>query len=123
MAVTGLTDVEDSGPGAMGASAPERFVPHCHSRLMVGAKPCGAQQGFAERHRIGIVRQVLQRTQERHQVGLFLRRELHGETDAVKVDHPLERSCRAVMEIRRTRGQPSKDRSFDLADVRPFSRD
>jgi hypothetical protein len=53
MAVTGLTDVEASGPGAMGASAPKRFVSHCHSRWIVGAGPCGAQQGFAERHRMG----------------------------------------------------------------------
>ena len=66
---------------------------------------------------------MLQRPQERQQVGLLLFGKAYCKTPVVKIDDGLEIFREPVVEIRGTRGQPAEDWAFEAADVFPLPRD
>jgi hypothetical protein len=59
----------------------------------------------------------LERIKEIDQVLLLCLRKANTKTLVIKV-HDIEQSgCRTIMEVGRPRSEPTKDRSFDLADI------
>src|SRR5690349_23157588 len=63
-----------------------------------------------------------ERLQERDQIGLLLRRQVHLEALIVERHDLLERRRRTVMEVRRSGGQTPENRSLDAVQVRAVAR-
>src|SRR5260221_10605044 len=62
---------------------------------------------------------ILQRFQERDEVGLLPRGQADVEASVVEIDRLLERGRRAVVKIRRPSRECAEDRALELADVSP----
>ena len=66
---------------------------------------------------------MLQRPQERQQVGLLLFGKAYCKTLVVKIDHGFEVFREPVVEIWGTRGKPAEDWAFEATDIFPLPRD